>query len=339
MPANIGKIFYYGETPWHQIGRKVDRPLNAEEAIKAAGLDWEVEMIQLTTLEKPASPVESRLAVVRRDRKPGDSGRVVGVAHPEFKPLQNRDGTKIFDAIFGKGKAVYHTGGYLGHGEKVWLMAKLPREIKVGIDDVVMPFALFSNSHDGSLAIDFRLTTVRVVCQNTLSIALHQSDARTFFQRSHQGNYNPLQEEAQKFFEETIRAVDNLQNVFCSMLQFPFSDQQMKELVEQLLPLPKKPTGADQLSRHEKSYQSKLATVTKSRNKILELRETGKGTDLSGVKGSLWGSLNAVLEFVDHHMNENESSLALGLFGGRASLKQKAFNLASSNLKMGGTLS
>ncbi|MBK6883033.1 MAG: DUF932 domain-containing protein [Flavobacteriales bacterium] len=104
-----------------------------------------------------------------------------GVAHREFRPFQNRDAGLLFDAILGQGRRVYHTGGYLGDGEKVWLMAKLDKTLRIADNDIVELYALMANSHDGSMAFHIRLTTVRVVCQNTLSLALR----RAWVLRSH----------------------------------------------------------------------------------------------------------------------------------------------------------
>ena len=144
-------------------------------------MDWEVETVGLRTDEEPSSRVETRFAIVRKDRPKGHSERVVGVVHKDFKPLQNREGIRIFDSIFGRGKRVYHTGWYLGSGEVVWLLVELPRKIRVLEGDEVVPYALFTNGHNGSIAIDFRLTTVRVVCQNTLSLALNDDVRKTVF--------------------------------------------------------------------------------------------------------------------------------------------------------------
>ncbi|HME44528.1 MAG TPA: DUF932 domain-containing protein [Syntrophorhabdales bacterium] len=174
MPANVGEMFYYGEVPWHGQGNKVECPLTVEEAIQAGGLDWEVGTVDLQTAEEPASPVSNRMAIVRLDRKPGNSGRTLGVTHRGFKPLQNREGALIFDAIFGRQKDVYHTGGYLKNGEVVWLLAKLPKEMEILAGDKVNPYALFTNSHDGTIAIDFRITTALakavVSCDNPISV-------------------------------------------------------------------------------------------------------------------------------------------------------------------------
>ena len=186
MAHNIGKMFYFGEIPWHGLGTKLEKPATIEEAISAGGLDWTVSMQPLVLAGEHQSAVPQRQAIVRDDVLPGQPGRVLGAVHPNFKVLQNRDGAALFDSLFGKGASVYHTGGFLKKGEVVWLMAKLPKSIVLPGEDKLDTYLLFSNSHDGTLPIDIRLTTVRVVCNNTLTLALRKKDQAHVFRREHE---------------------------------------------------------------------------------------------------------------------------------------------------------
>lgn len=96
-------------------------------------------MVPLTTNEDPPSRVDTRVAIVRQDRPKGHPKRVIGVTHKWFKPFQNRERIKIFDSIFGKGKRVYHAGGYLGADGVIWVLAELPKNIQVINGDNVKP--------------------------------------------------------------------------------------------------------------------------------------------------------------------------------------------------------
>ncbi len=132
-------------------------------------------------------------------------------------------------------------GGYLGNGEVVWLLARLPAEIKIAEDDVVEPYMLFTNSHDGSIAVDFRLTTVRVVCQNTLSLALHRRKGSEVFKRAHQGSYSSLEAEADAFFKFSIECVTALGKEFQAMSNFPLPGASLSEFIQKVVPLPSLP--------------------------------------------------------------------------------------------------
>lgn len=326
MPADVGEMFYTGEMPWHRMGMALAGPATLEEALKAGGLNWGVGTVDLLTADDPPSPVAKRQAIVRLDRSAGHEGRVLGVAHRAFKPLQNRDGGLLFDAIFGQGKPVYHTGGYLGNGEVIWLLAKIDRPLEIAPNDIVQPYALFANSHDGSMAFNIRLTTVRVVCRNTLALAMRRTLGKPF-RRAHQGTLRQHAEAAREFFGATLKELGYVTDAFTSLTKRRCSDAKFQEIVKALLPEPKKPRNADRNPGLLKAWENRVAEVMMARRKIAELRVSGKGMDLDGSRGTFWGVLNAVLEFVDHHRETKGSRLAYALMGDGMDLKVRAFNL------------
>jgi phage/plasmid-like protein (TIGR03299 family) len=326
MPANVGEMFYTGEMPWHGEGLPLARPATVEEALAAGRLDWRVGEVGLLTGDDPPLPVPTRKAIVRLDRPAGHNERVLGVAHRGFQPLQNRDGAMLFDAIFGRGQPVYHTGGYLGCGHVVWLLAKIdnPREIARG--DLVQPYALFANSHDGSIAIYIKLTTVRVVCQNTLALALKEQSGPVF-RRSHQGRLVDHAEAARIFFAATMKQLDYVAGKFVYLSSKLCREEQFKQILEALLPEPKKPRNADANPGLLKAWQTNTERVRIARQKISDLRRSGVGMDLDGSRGTFWGVLNAVLEYVDHHQEGDKAGPAYALMGDGMDLKSKAFSL------------
>ncbi|RJR21411.1 MAG: DUF932 domain-containing protein [Desulfobacteraceae bacterium] len=333
MPANVGEMFYYGEVPWHGKGTKLEELANMEEAIKNGGLDWEVQTIPLVTAEFPPSPVSGRVAIVRKDKPPGHKGRALGVAYDGFKPLQNREGIRIFDAIFGKGERVYCTGGYLGAGEVVWVLAQLPKSIEIVKGDKVKPYALFTNSHDGSIAIDVRLTTIRVVCQNTLSMALKEQDKKSIFKKAHQGNYGDLEKDMEEFFSDMLKSVDRIETNFKAMLERRFDDDEIREYIENLLPMPPKKDQKKLSPKALNRYLGDVARIQSARLQIGRLASKGLGTEIIGVTGSLWGVFNASLEYVDHHKKKSVDDLSWSLFGSSTLLKRRAFDLAMEYVK------
>ena len=327
MADDIGEMFYTGAIPWHGKGLELVKPATLVEALKAGGLNWEVGEAELLTADDPPSPVPMRKAIVRLDRPPGDPHRVLGVAHRGFQPLQNSDGAALFDAIFGRGCAVYETGGYLGHGQVIWLLARIDKTLEIARGDVVQPYALFANSHDGSMAFNIQLTTIRVVCRNTLAIALQEQTFGRQFRRSHQGGFRQHAEAAQQFFASTLRQLDYVAEKFVRLSTKSCQDAQFEEILGVLLPEPKKPRNAETNAGLRKAWETNVARVRKAREKIRDLRTSGHGMELEGSKGTLWGVLNAVLEFVDHFEMTKGSQIAYGLLGDGMNLKQRAFDL------------
>ncbi len=301
-------MFYVGETPWHKLGTKLDSPATAKEAIQAAGLDYKVHLKPLlTTINRKRVEVPGSFATVRMD-----NGTILGVVGNRYEPIQNKDAFSFFDAIVGDDEAMYHTAGVLGQGERIWILAKLPGYIRVNKGDLVNKYLLLTNSHDGSSLARAKLTPIRVVCNNTLSVALQGSEQEVGIR--HTANAKVRLEEAHKLLGLTNHLYEQLEPIFKKMALTKVTDKQLLDYVQTLIP-----------SNPEAQHQTRNENI---REAILELHEVGQGAELS--KGTVWGAYNAVTEYTDHVQNSKDSSKQLKSiwFGGGDKLKLKAFNLA-----------
>lgn len=166
MSANVESMFYAGrEKPWHGLGTQVEEAPTSADALRLAGLDWTVQRkpIQVCGGRK----VDNFFANVR-----SSDGAVLGVVSDRYQVVQNAEAFAFTDALIGgEGQVHYETAGSLMGGRKIWLLAKLPDTEIVG--DKTEPYLCFSNTHDGSGAIRVCMTPIRVVCNNTLNIALN----------------------------------------------------------------------------------------------------------------------------------------------------------------------
>lgn len=182
----------------------------------------------------------------------------------------------MFDALMGQGKRIYHTGGYLKNGEIIWLLARLPNDIRVRGDDVLETYLLFTNSHDGSVAIDIRLTTIRVVCQNTLSLALHTGGAAgNVFRRAHNGSYALLKVAARQFFEFSTRQSREAESLFARLAQKPCTNGEFQGFLEKLMPDPGKPATANQNPSVLRGFETRMETMRTIRKDILGVHVEG----------------------------------------------------------------
>ena len=322
MPANITvnngvaeMMTADGRDAWHGLGARLSQVATAQEAIEAANMGWEVGMreVFIQTPSGQFMEVTDKKAVTRMD-----NGKVFGVFSNQYTPLQNRDAFTFFDSVVGAGEASYHTAGTLAGGSRIWILAKLPGALKLSATDVLERYILLANSHDGSLAVTMNPTTVRVVCNNTLSVALGGETNKLFravhtssvMQRVNQARETLGLQEA--YFANVMRGIERL------------ADERMTQAAanEFLVELFGQEENPEAISTR---MQNQIDTVG---NLFV------KGTGNHGV--NRWDMLNAVTEFVDHkRTKDDDKRLDAAWFGGGKDLKQKAWNL----LLPAGTLS
>ena len=155
-----------GDVPWHQLGRRLDRPATAEEAMNEARLDYTVVKRPLKAIihGRHYADVPSAFATVRTD-----TNVVLGVVGSRYEPVQNKDCFSFFDPLIERDEAVYHTAGVLGMGEKIWLLQSFP--ITSGLEKRVIQLRSLCCSiiaMTAAVHIRVKLTPIRVVCNNTL---------------------------------------------------------------------------------------------------------------------------------------------------------------------------
>ncbi len=308
-------MFYSGDVPWHQLGRRLDRPATAAEAMEAARLDYTVVKRPMKAIihGRHYADVPSAFATVRTD-----TNVVLGVVGSRYEAVQNKDCFSFFDPLIERDEAVYHTAGVLGMGEKIWLLAKLPDYIRIGKKgDPIEKFVLLYNSHDGSSKIRVKLTPIRVVCNNTLTAALSGSDQEV--QIKHTAAAVEKLQEAHKVLELTNQLYRELDYIFNRMALHKVTSQQLVDYVKTLVP-------------DNEQAESKTRTEN-TRNHILFLHDDTKEAAMH--RGTLFGAFNAVTELVDHYSNQNNASKQLKSmwFGGSGEqLKVRAYKLAESML-------
>ena len=322
MPANITvnngvaeMMTADGRDAWHGLGARLSQVATAQEAIEAANMGWEVGMREVF-IQTPSGQfieVTDKKAVTRMD-----NGKVFGVFSNQYTPLQNRDAFTFFDSVVGAGEAIYHTAGTLAGGSRIWILAKLPGDLKLSNSDVLERYILLANSHDGSLAVTMKPTTVRVVCNNTLSVAMG-GDTNKLFRAVHTSSVMQRVNQAR----ETL----GLQEAYFAM---------MMRGIERLADESMNQVAADEfLVKLFGQEESPEAISTRMQNQMDTVGDLFiSGTGNHGV--NRWDMLNAVTEFVDHkRTKDDDKRLDAAWFGGGKDLKQKAWNL----LLPAGTLS
>lgn len=313
MPANVETMMYVGDVPWHRMGHRLEGAATAEQAIEASGLDWEVQKQPVYTGPHRSVRVKDRFAICRTDRLDQPDGGQLGIVGGNYEPLQNRQAFSFLDPVVGQQAAVYHTAGALRGGRQVWMLAKLPGEIRVVREDVTEKYILLSNSHDGTSAVRIGFTPIRVVCQNTLNLALEGMQGLTI---RHYVDVAARVRAAHRLMGIVNAAYDRIGQTMGAMAQVPMTRDRLAAYFEAVVPVP-----GDEQAR-EKVEQRHL--------RLSELFESGDGNDLPGVRGSLWAAYNAVTQWTDResYTKRNQEPLRSIWFGGGARLKQRAYDVA-----------
>lgn len=309
MAANVETMFSVREKPWHGLGAIVMEAPTSADALRLAGLDWNV--VQEPIYTDFNEPIAGYKANVRdSDRK------VLGVVSDRYKVVQNTDAFSFTDELLGKGVR-YETAGSLQEGKKVWLLARLPREYIIA-GERISPYLVFSNTHDGSGSVKVAITPVRVVCNNTLNLALNT--AKRSFSMIHTGNIQDKIQEAKDTLFMAEEYMDCLGIEFEQLRRQKMTDEQVKEYIELLLPMEKEPTDIQ-------------------RKNIIRLRKDMEkryydAPDLQKVGNNAYRFINAVSDFATHSnplrrtANYNENLFARTVDGNP--LIDKAYQLVKA---------
>ena len=275
MAANVETMFYTREKPWHGLGTQVESAPTSKEALRLSGLDWKVEQHPIKTVNDVV--LDGFLANVRDTDK-----KILGVVTNKYKVVQNEEAFAFTDALLGEG-VTYETAGSLQEGKKVWLLAKLPQRYIISGDEIT-PYLVFSNSHDGTAAIKVAMTPIRVVCNNTLNLAL--SSAKRCWATVHAGNLTERMQDAR----QTLLYADNymieLGKAFERLSKKRVTDRQVLEYIECLFP------DEINLSEVQKRNVAKMKDDLKMRYfDAPDLKEVGKNG---------YRFMNSVSDFATH---------------------------------------
>ena len=275
MSANVESMFCVREMPWHGLGTRVMEAPNSKEALRLAGLDWKV--IQEPLITGAGDMVEGYKANVR-----DTDNQVLGVVGDRYRIVQNEEAFAFTDELLGYGVR-YETAGSLQNGRKVWMLAHLPHEYIIA-GEHISPYLLFSNSHDGSGAIKIAITPIRVVCNNTLNLAL--STAKRSWSAIHTEGIRDKMNEAKHTLGLAGKYMEELGKEFEILRGKKLSDRQVKEYIEILLPIEE--GGSSQQIRNMKRLQEDM-----------KMRYFD-APDLKDVGNNAYRFINAVSDFATH---------------------------------------
>ena len=275
MSANVETMFYVREKPWHGLGVEVSEAPTSSDALIYAGLNWDV-------LQKDVYTEDGILIPGYKINLRNTDDALLGIVSDRYKVVQNEDAFQFTDDLLGAG-VTYETAGALQGGRKVWMLARMPQRYIIAGDEIA-PYLVVMNSHDGSSGIKVAMTPIRVVCQNTLNLALN-SAKRTWTTKHTENVMNRVHEAretlmlAEKYMGELGRGIDEL-----TKIKLP--DRKIMEYMQEFFPV-----TADLPEVQHKNNQRLLDNM-KSRY--------WEAPDLSNMDKNGYRFVNAVSDFATH---------------------------------------
>lgn len=305
MSNNRANMAFVGEIPWHGLGQELTEDADLNTWKVEAGMNWKIEESPVL-VGATQFAFEGKKALFR-----GDTNAPLSIVSDRYQVVQPEQVIEFFRDLTDDLGMKLTTAGCLFGGKRFWALADTGMAGKVLGDDAIKGNLLLTSSCDGMTATVAQFTSVRVVCNNTLSIALNdtqQTKARVLH--------------SQVFSPESIKqrlglmhdSWDTFMQSITKLSEVQMNDRKAREFVTSLF---------------MKDAHDELATRTVNRiDHILHLANTGMGSEMA--KGTLWGVLNGVTEYYDHHAEKKTSDAALwdSWYGPGAQIKNKAYQSA-----------
>ena len=279
MPAEVESLAYVSNeqngrfVPWHGLGTAVENAMTSAEALELGGLDWNVTPRPVFTDNHIQIP-----GYVANTRDTDD--QILGIVTNKYKIVQNKEAFEFTDHLIGD-DVRYETVGSLRGGKSVFLLAQMPKEKILGDD--IQPYLCFTNTHDGTGAIRVCCTNIRVVCQNTLNLAL--KTAKRSWACKHMGNLQDKLKEAQHALDLATQYNNELKKYAERAANITINEEKTYEIIKKLFPVPD-----DATDRMKKNNQES----------IQKFNDCLVAVDLSPFYRTLWGLVNAASDFVYH---------------------------------------
>ena len=301
MTANFTDGFSVREVMWHGLGEVLADYPGREEAFAKSGQAWTVERIPLGLLpvgtdvgelsdgsriaRGPVEVLNGWDALVR-----SDNGVVLSVQRPSYEVVQNDTLWDLVDGLVADPRVKYETAGVLGEGRRVWVMAKVEGDWRVGGDDSpLVPFLVVTTAHDASGATKALRTGVRVVCQNTLDLAIATSRGHDWTFR-HTGSVLDRIAEARAAVDGLVAAADAFVDLGNELLAKKVSDAGRRLFLERFIPSPNEALITDR----------SLANIEQARTAVRAILNGDTGTVTPEQGATAYGLFEAGVEYLDH---------------------------------------
>lgn len=275
MAHLVESCFSVREIPWHGLGTIVQEAPTSADALRLAGLDWTVNQNPVFT--EGGFEIPNYKANVR-----SSDDTVLGIVTDRYKVVQNAEAFAFTDSIIDTGNVLYETAGSLRNGKTIWMLARMPETNILG--DKFDPYMCFTNSHDGSGAVKVCMTPIRVVCNNTLNMAL--ANASRCWSTKHIGDISSKLEEAKHTLTMANNYMKKLDEEADKLANQKISEDEIAKILDELFPV-----------NEDKDSDRKKNNVEEAKNQIMICY---MAPDIAKFIGTKYGFLNAVSDWCGH---------------------------------------
>jgi phage/plasmid-like protein (TIGR03299 family) len=298
---------YVGATPWHGLGKQLTENQPIEVWAQQAGMDYFIEEAPVEYTVNAQHNIYAGKKVLFRN----DNGKALSVVSDRYKVVQPLEVLEFFRNLTEQHGWQLETAGVLYDGQKYWALAKTGNEVRIMGQDLLKGYVLLATSCDGTLRTLAKRTSVRVVCNNTLSYAANNGEPE--IRISHASNFNATA------VQNELGIGDAWEDFAAHAAELAIRKVSNQEALNYVLKV-----FGDAAKPLEQ--QTAINTIAK----VLQLFDgNGKGSDLQSARGTAWGLVNAATELVDHHIGRNQSRrLDSAWFGKGDQLKLKAYDTA-----------
>ena len=296
MPHNIESFVGGRDMPaWHNLGTTVSGLMTAKDALKRADLaDWDVQVEPLTVelSDGTKHDLDGRYLTTRI--KDGHRQPIATVGG-RYTPVQNEEAFALADNIVDTAEARWDTAGALGSGERVFGSLLLPTSIVIdgeGIADKTDMYIMIATSHDGSLPVTAAVTPVRVVCQNTLNVALR--GAKNKYKVRHTESSELRMIDARETLKVTFKYAETFEKEATALYEAAMTSNQFDSLISAVF-------GEEPEAQvNDKGDVINKAAISRFENRRDTLHDLLASDTQKGIRKTWWGGFNAIEEYYDY---------------------------------------
>ena len=310
----VQTMAYVGQKPWHGLGNPLSPKQPLEVWAKQAGMDWHIEKADVRFVAGSENLGSIHVFPDQKVLYRSDTKAPLSIVSRRFQVVQPAEILEFYRDLTEVGGFELETAGVLKEGRKLWALARTGQAVSLKGRDRVNGYLLLATACDGTLATTAQFTSVRVVCNNTLAIAL--GDSTGAVKVGHRSQFDA--QAVKRQLGIAISSWDGFMVRMKALAERKVSDAAAEAFLRRVLTYPT--SNPELVATNDRAIKAVHALYTGQ----------GQGSTLSSAAGTAWGLLNGITEYVDHHRRARSTMhrLDAAWFGQGAAIKQKAWDEA-----------